>query len=278
MVAPAPSAPSSPAGPPAPGRSASRSASDRREAIEVLPENDALEHLARRRPDGAVAASCIGRARPHRGNSHRGRRRFSGPTRDGRYCRARYYSPGRQRFVSEDPIGLFDGSHNPYVYVQNNPWGFVDPFGLISERPMLEEPGLIEPWVDPIDLISGLGGLGKLALKPILRKLATKGLSEVVGEEAISIADRQFGRKIAKHARDFGLDPSNPAHRQQMRELIQSIGRNPDQVVEGTFSGQGPVKFFIKGDDVVVTTPAKAFVTILKGGINNPSVLRALGK
>ena len=132
MVEPAPSAPSSPAGPPAPGRSASRSASDRREAIEVLPENDALEHLARRRPDGAVAASCIGRARPHRGNSHRGRRRFSGPTRDGRYCRARYYHPGLQRFISEDPIGFAGGDPNLYAYVGNNPLSFRDPLGNIA--------------------------------------------------------------------------------------------------------------------------------------------------
>jgi hypothetical protein len=47
-------------------------------------------------------------------------------------------------------------------------------------------------------------------------------------------------------------------------------------VVAGTFRGQGAVKFFIKGEDVVVTTPIEDFVTILKGGVHNPAVQRAL--
>ena len=104
MVATAPSTPSSLAGPPAQGRSASRSASDRRGAIEVLPENAVFGRLAGRRPEHAVAASCIGRARPHHRDSHRGRRRFSGQTRGGRYSWARYYDTSLHRFVSEDPL------------------------------------------------------------------------------------------------------------------------------------------------------------------------------
>jgi hypothetical protein len=58
--------------------------------------------------------------------------------------------------------------------------------------------------------------------------------------------------------------------------MIERIGANPDTVVTGTFRGQGAVKFFIKGDTVVVTTPSNDFVTILKGGVNNPAVQRAL--
>jgi len=60
----------------------------------------------------------------------RGRRRFSGQTRVGRYCRARYYHPGRQRFISEDPIGFAGGDANLYAYVRNSPLGLVDPLGL----------------------------------------------------------------------------------------------------------------------------------------------------
>jgi len=37
------------------------------------------------------------------------------------------------------------------------------------------------------------------------------------------------------------------------------------------------VDFLIKGSEVVVSKGGE-FVTILKGGISNPSVLRALGK
>jgi RHS repeat-associated protein len=43
---------------------------------------------------------------------------------------ARYYSPGLQRFVSEDPLGLAGGDTNIFSYVHNNPVNMVDPLGL----------------------------------------------------------------------------------------------------------------------------------------------------
>jgi RHS repeat-associated protein len=46
-----------------------------------------------------------------------------------KYYRARYYQPLRQRFISEDPIGLHGGP-NLYAYVVNRPtWG-IDPLGF----------------------------------------------------------------------------------------------------------------------------------------------------
>jgi RHS repeat-associated protein len=45
------------------------------------------------------------------------------------YYRARYYDPMDGRFISKDPIG-FRGGINLYSYVQNNPVGYIDPFGL----------------------------------------------------------------------------------------------------------------------------------------------------
>jgi hypothetical protein len=97
-------------------------------------------------------------------------------------------------------------------------------------------------------------------------------------EEGKAISEKQLGRKIGNHAADFGLDPANPEHRIQLRHLIKEIITSPDRVVEGAFRGQGAVKFFIKGEDVVVTTPIDECVTILKGGMHNPSVRRALGR
>ena len=91
------------------------------------------------------------------------------------------------------------------------------------------------------------------------------------------IADGQFGKKLGKHAVDFGLDPSNPQHREAFRGIIEGIAGSPDKVVSGTFRGQGAVDFLIKGSDVVVSKGGD-FVTILKGGVNNPSVLKALGQ
>jgi RHS repeat-associated protein len=45
------------------------------------------------------------------------------------FYRARYYNPTLQRFISEDPSGLF-GSINFYRYADDNPVSYTDPFGL----------------------------------------------------------------------------------------------------------------------------------------------------
>jgi len=58
---------------------------------------------------------------------------YTGRENDGtglHYYRARYYHPGPQRFVSEDPIEFDGGGVNLYVYVANNPIVLIDPFGL----------------------------------------------------------------------------------------------------------------------------------------------------
>ena len=46
------------------------------------------------------------------------------------YYRARYYHPGLQRFISEDPLGVAGSDPNLYAYVANNPVRYVDPLGL----------------------------------------------------------------------------------------------------------------------------------------------------
>ncbi|MEL6508253.1 MAG: hypothetical protein AAFQ32_00535 [Pseudomonadota bacterium] len=99
----------------------------------------------------------------------------------------------------------------------------------------------------------------------------------------LTISNSQWGTKSAQHMRDFDLDVSNPAHRQQFRDMVENIGSNPDRVVTGTFSGGGPtgrrdVLFYLRGSDVVVTSPAGEFVTVLQNGVTNPNVVRALGR
>lgn len=101
---------------------------------------------------------------------------------------------------------------------------------------------------------------------------------------AFSITNAQLGKKLGKHVKDFGGNPSNEADRQRVIDAIYDIGTNPDKVVAGYFKGQGAevgasrgeVFFRIKGNDVVVTKPDGTFVTILKDGINNTSVKNAL--
>ena len=60
------------------------------------------------------------------------RTEFTGRDDDGTglyFYRARYYSPGFGRFISEDPIGL-NGGDNLFRYVNDNSLKYIDPFGL----------------------------------------------------------------------------------------------------------------------------------------------------
>ena len=47
----------------------------------------------------------------------------------------RYYDPKIGRYLTSDPIGLNGGSLNTYAYVDNEIWGLVDPWGLLSYNP-----------------------------------------------------------------------------------------------------------------------------------------------
>ncbi|MDE2234618.1 MAG: RHS repeat-associated core domain-containing protein, partial [Gammaproteobacteria bacterium] len=49
------------------------------------------------------------------------------------YYRARYYSPGYGRFISEDPLGLGAGV-NEYDYVFSDPMNLIDPLGLCPNK------------------------------------------------------------------------------------------------------------------------------------------------
>lgn len=124
-----------------------------------------------------------------------------------------------------------------------------------------------------------VGGVGYATRNPAA---GPKTCPAVRRPKLFEMDSSQLGKKLGAHVEDFGLDPSNPTHRAQVIDLINDIGRYPERSVPGTFRGQGPggargpVEFRIQGNDVVVTTPGGTFVSILKGGISNPSVLEAL--
>ena len=56
----------------------------------------------------------------------------------GLYCfRYRYLEPETGRFTVRDPIGIWgDGGNfgNGYAFAGNNPWSFVDPYGLAGKK------------------------------------------------------------------------------------------------------------------------------------------------
>ena len=49
----------------------------------------------------------------------------------------------------------------------------------------------------------------------------------------LSINSKQFGKKVGKHAADFGLDASSAADRQAVRSRIEEIYSNPAEVRQG---------------------------------------------
>jgi len=62
--------------------------------------------------------------------------RYSGKERDATglyYYGYRYYAPWLQRWVSPDPLSVFDGL-NVYVFVGSNPISFADKVGLVGEH------------------------------------------------------------------------------------------------------------------------------------------------
>jgi len=105
----------------------------------------------------------------------------------------------------------------------------------------------------------------------------SEGRSTKNGEQVVATRG-QFGNKAREHCKDFGLDVSNKDDRDKLKDIIQDILQNYDEDYPGVFRGQGekdenrnrtigPVHFFVKGEDVVMTSEdGNRFISILKGG------------
>lgn len=105
---------------------------------------------------------------------------------------------------------------------------------------------------------------------------ANKRYQKVENSSIIKVSDKQFGKKIGKHTKEYGLNPKSTKDRQTMRHTILDIVENASEVRSGEWRGQaGETFFYIKGKDVVVAKESGEFVTILKGGIDNVRVKNA---
>lgn len=103
-----------------------------------------------------------------------------------------------------------------------------------------------------------------------------KGGKLVLGIQYFASKEKQFGKKIGKHAKDYDLDPSSETDRNILRTIIDDIITNAEEVRIGYWRGQPEdVLFHILGEDVVITDQNNEFITIMKGGINNGGVKKA---
>ena len=97
-----------------------------------------------------------------------------------------------------------------------------------------------------------------------------------IGLQFFASKEKQFGKKVGKHASDFGLDPSSENDRNTFQGIIDNIVDNASETRIGSWRGQKEnVIFHIKESDVVITKQSGEFVTILKGGIENGRVKNA---
>lgn len=105
-----------------------------------------------------------------------------------------------------------------------------------------------------------------------LEKISENGKIDI-GFQFFASPGKQFGKKVGKHAADFGLDPSSAEDRAAFLEIVEDVKANATEQRIGPWRGQEEeVIFYIKGDDVVITKQSGEFITILKGGVSNARV------
>lgn len=111
-----------------------------------------------------------------------------------------------------------------------------------------------------------------------IEKFAKNGTieSDKIGFQFFASKEKQFGKKVGKHASDFGLNPSLAEDRVKFLEIVEDVKANATELRIGEWRGQAEeVIFHIKGDDVVITNQSNEFITILKGGVSNERVKNA---
>lgn len=113
--------------------------------------------------------------------------------------------------------------------------------------------------------------------REIEKVLAEREAQTAPSASNISFSNEQIGKKIAKHAGDWGLDPSNASDRQAFIDITQGIINYADQITTGEWRDQpNPCIFYRKGDDVVIVNAYGEYVTTMKGGASNARYKRTL--
>ncbi len=230
-------------------------------------------------PFGAATAS---------GSSSTNELRYTGREEDGiglNYYRARYYHPGLQRFISEDPIGFGGGDINLYAYVLNEPTSFRDSTGLAVDPVSWTAAAIMcgsgaavgaamagrkATWNDRLHY-AGVGcAAGMLTLVSFIA--AAGAITTGVGTDialtstavpTIAINAAQLQSKF-KHAADFGISGRfNTSTRAAFDAALRShVADRGTQVIEGAYHGS-PAVFYtnVQSRLTVITDQSGAFIS-----------------
>ena len=109
--------------------------------------------------------------------------------------------------------------------------------------------------------------------KNALEKFTKSGIMDL---QLFASKEKQYGKKIGKHAEDFGLDAGNPKHRQIVMDMIDDVTENYDVIKTCEWRGQtDEVDLYIKGTTVVIRKKDGEFVTIMGDALENERVKNA---
>lgn len=193
---------------------------------------------------------------------------------------------GKHFFVNDAKIGINYPPIHPNCRCTTIEFDFDDALDWYNTGQPMPQNMKYKDWYDGQVRKNGQGSVEVERIRAKNRLI--ESLQDKVYNKGVEFSDKQFGKKVGKHALDFGLNPADINSRKSMEDIINDIVKNRDEIVHGTWRGQGellpsgrradgPVEFIIKGNDVVVAHNGK-FITILKDGIHNTRVKRAKKK
>ncbi|MGW3962537.1 hypothetical protein ACWED2_22145 [Amycolatopsis sp. NPDC005003] len=116
----------------------------------------------------------------------------------------------------------------------------------------------------------GMGKLGKAAEEAAKAGEVGAKAARIEGPALYGTIGTQFGKKWGKHAREYGLDPGDPAARQWYENRINEVRGGPDEIRQGAWNpnrggGEG-YWFYRKDKDLLLTKSDGEFVSMFRMG------------
>ncbi|OGL27236.1 MAG: hypothetical protein A3G44_03400 [Candidatus Rokubacteria bacterium RIFCSPLOWO2_12_FULL_73_47] len=186
------------------------------------------------------------------------------------YYRARYYHPGLQRFLSQDPLGFAAGDVNLYAYVGNNPLNFIDPLGLDREDRLLLQ---LELDLDLVPISeAGFGAIAK-AVAALAGRLFPR-LAPVGAVAAPSLQRVPFDWSRADHifrAARGHFNPTFATSMERLARIFQAVASNPANRNPDVIS-PGKAKAGVEGFSQIFRSGQQIWVHVRDGRIIDAGV------